>query len=176
MTGHKDADRRARDVWRPRSGGDSRGLFGDSEEQHDVDEGELTARVEEKQRKYSGLMDREAASALAFGELAGEEGDRTADEITRSVWDRGERDRGSVGDSLEDAGRGLFESAGLGRTVDFDRQRPNGRFAPEGTGPDPQRGVDRAPDGRYVSPDRTRPRVKRDDDGRFTSDDSRWSL
>lgn len=133
MTGHKDANRRARDVWRPRSGGDSRGLFDDGEEQ----------------------------------------GGRTADEITRSVWKRGSEDRDSVGAGLEDAGRGLFESAGVGRGVDFDRQRPSGRFAPEDTGPDPQRGVDRAPDGRYVSPDRTRPRLRRDDDGRFTSG---WSL
>jgi len=39
--------------------------------------------------------------------------------------------------------------------VGFERQNPNGKFAPENTRPDPSVPADRAPDGRFVSKDRT---------------------
>jgi len=68
-----------------------------------------------------------------------------------------------------DADVGLFESivgssddqedlAGSGAGLDpvgFERQNPNGRFAPEDTRPDPSVPADRAPDGRFVSQDRS---------------------
>lgn len=39
--------------------------------------------------------------------------------------------------------------------VGFERQNSNGRFAPENTRPDPSVPADRAPDGRFVSKDRS---------------------
>jgi len=47
-----------------------------------------------------------------------------------------------------------FDSVGI-REVGFERQNPNGRFAPEDTRPDPSVPADRAPDGRFVSQDRS---------------------
>ena len=51
--------------------------------------------------------------------------------------------------------------------VGFERQAPSGRHAPADTAADEDVPPDRAPTGRFVSPDRTDPGVVRRPDGRF---------
>ena len=62
-----------------------------------------------------------------------------------------------------------YETTGEPVAVDFERQQPSGRFAPEDVAADRSVSADRAPDGRFVSPLRESPEIgRRPSDGQFT--------
>lgn len=62
-----------------------------------------------------------------------------------------------------------YESSSEPVAVDFERQTPSGRFAPEDVTSDESVSADRAADGRFVSPLRQPPEIgRRPSNGRFT--------
>lgn len=149
---HDATEQRTREVWRtddenPAVAWYELGVRGE----HDVDRENFVSAVEAKREQYSPLLDREGAAIMVVDEL-GRSATEEADDVVADVWGhRGGRER---------------------RRVEFDRQLPNGRFAPEEVRPDDRPGVDRAPDGRFVSERRRRANLqRRGTDGRFASEE-----
>lgn len=73
---------------------------------------------------------------------------------SRLMGDEVTEDDVFIRDSRTEPGTAFTGFGGDLRALEFERQQPTGRFAPADTRPDGSVPPDRAPDGRFVSPDR----------------------